>query len=124
MSRIKSRDTNPEKIVRSLIFKLGYRYRLHDKNLPGKPDIVFRKAKKAIFVHGCFWHLHKGCRDGTIPKSDHQRWKMKLERNVERDRSHIKELKKEGWKVLVLWECNIEKRIDTITRKLEDFLSP
>lgn len=123
MSRIKSRDTNPEKIVRSLIFKLGYRYRLHDKNLPGKPDIVFGKAKKAIFVHGCFWHLHKGCRDGTIPKSDHQRWKTKLERNVERDRSHIKELKKDGWKVLVLWECTIEKKIDTITRKLEDFLS-
>ena len=123
MSRIKSRDTNPEKIVRSLIFKLGYRYRLHDKKLPGKPDIVFRKAKKTIFVHGCFWHLHKGCRDGTIPKTDHQRWKAKLERNVERDRTHVKELKKDGWKVLVLWERDIERRRDTITKKLKVFLS-
>ncbi len=123
MSRIRSRDTSPEKAIRSLLHGMGYRFRLHDAKLPGKPDIVFKKAKKAIFVHGCFWHLHRGCRDGTIPKTDHERWKQKLERNVERDKLHIKALRKDGWKVLVLWECDVEKRICKVVKKLESFLS-
>ncbi len=122
MSRIRSRDTSLEKRVRSLIFKMGYRFRLHDKKLPGKPDIVFRKYKKIIFVHGCFWHLHKGCRDGTVPKTNSAKWKAKLERNVERDRLHTKELRKMGWKVLVLWECEVEKKLDKVRGKVFMFI--
>ncbi len=122
MSRIRSRNTSPEKIIRSLIYQMGYRYRLHDKKLPGKPDIVFKKLRKVIFVHGCFWHLHKGCRDGTIPKTDHQKWKAKLEGNVERDKMHIKELRKTGWKVLVLWECEIEKKGERTYGRLVKFI--
>lgn len=122
MSRIKSRDTSPEKFIRTLLHRMGYRFRLHVKGLPGKPDIVLPKYKRIIFVHGCFWHLHKRCRDGTIPKTDHNRWKLKLERNVERDKVHIRVLREGGWKVLVLWECDIEKRIDKINRMLQRFL--
>ncbi len=122
MSRIRSRDTSPEKKVRSLLYSMGYRFRLHDKKLPGKPDIVFRRHKKVIFVHGCFWHLHKGCRDGTIPKTDYEKWKAKLERYVERDKLHVKELRREGWKVLVLWECEIEKQDEKVRKKLLKFL--
>ncbi len=122
MSRIRSRDTCPERKIRSIVFQMGYRYRLHDKHLPGKPDIVFRKFKKVIFVHGCFWHLHKNCRDGTVPKSGHDKWKIKLERNVERDRLHSRVLRKEGWKVLVLWECDIEKRTEKVISNLKSFL--
>ncbi len=124
MSRIWSKDTTPEKKVRSLLHQMGYRFRLHVKSLPGQPDIVFSKYKKVVFVHGCFWHLHKGCRDGTIPKTDHEKWKAKLQRNVERDRTHIKELRRKGWKVLVLWECEIEKKLDKVEKKLLSFLLP
>lgn len=124
MSRIKSKDTSLEKKVRSLLHQMGYRFRLHVKDLPGQPDIVLPKYKKVIFVHGCFWHLHKGCRDGTIPKTDHEKWKAKLQRNVERDKTHIKELRRKGWKVLVLWECEIEKKLDKVEKKLLSFLLP
>lgn len=124
MSRIRSKDTSPEKKVRSLLHQMGYRFRLHVKSLPGQPDIVLPKYKKVIFVHGCFWHLHKGCRDGTIPKTQHEKWKAKLELNVERDKLHIKELREKGWKVLVLWECEIEKKIDKVGKKLLRFLLP
>ncbi len=122
MSRIRSKNTSPEKNVRRLLHQTGYRFRLHAKSLPGQPDIVLRKYKKVIFVHGCFWHLHKGCRDGTIPKTQRERWKAKLERNIERDKSHIKELRRRGWKVLVLWECEIEKKLDKVEKKLLNFL--
>ena len=122
MSRIRSKDTSPEIKVRSLLHQMGYRFRLHVKDLPGKPDIVFPKYKKVVFVHGCFWHLHKGCRDGTIPKTEHEKWNTKLKRNVERDTNHIKELKKSGWKSIVVWECEIEKSIDKIERKISRFL--
>lgn len=121
MSRIRSKDTSPEKKVRSLLHQMGCRFRLHVKSLPGQPDIVFPKYKKVVFVHGCFWHLHKGCRDGTIPKTDHEKWKAKLERNVERDKLHTNELKKIGWGKLVLWECEIEKKIDKVEKKLFKF---
>jgi DNA mismatch endonuclease (patch repair protein) len=101
---------------------MGFRFRLHVKNLPGRPDIVFPKYKKVIFVHGCFWHLHNGCRDGTIPKTNHKKWKKKLESNVERDKKHVDELKKKGWDVLILWECEIEKNITKSIQKMLEFL--
>ena len=123
MSRIRSKDTSPEIILRSLLHRLGYRFRLHVKGLPGKPDIVLPKYKRVIFVHGCFWHLHKGCRDGTIPKTQHEKWKTKLERNVERDKSHIKQLRKMGWKPLVIWECELENRTEIVQNKISQFLS-
>jgi DNA mismatch endonuclease (patch repair protein) len=123
MSRIRSKDTTPEKKVRSLLHQIGYRFRLHVKDLPGQPDIVLPKYKKVIFVHGCFWHLHKGCRDGTIPKTQHEKWKTKLEGNVERDKKHIRELKRKGWKALVIWECEIEKRIIKVEKNIKQFLA-
>lgn len=122
MSRIRSKNTNPEKSVRSLLHKMGFRFRLHVKDLPGQPDIVLPKHKTIIFVHGCFWHLHEGCRDGTIPKTQHEKWKAKLERNVERDKSHMMRLRISGWKAIVVWECEIEKSIGKVERKIARFL--
>ena len=105
MSRIRSMDTEPEKAVRSLLHRLGYRFRLHQKNLPGKPDIVLPKYRSVIFVHGCFWHRHKGCKYAYSPKSRTEFWKKKFQGNIDRDRRHKKELKKLGWKIFVIWEC-------------------
>jgi DNA mismatch endonuclease (patch repair protein) len=101
---------------------MGFRFRLHVKNLPGQPDIVLPKHKKVIFIHGCFWHLHKGCRDGTIPKTQHEKWKAKLERNVERDKAHLRRLRRSGWKAIVVWECEIEKSIGKVEKKISRFL--
>lgn len=118
MSRIRSKNTKPELAVRSFLHRLGFRFRLHRRDLPGCPDIILPKYKVLIFVHGCFWHLHEGCRDGTIPKTQHEKWKAKLERNVARDKQNIKELKKLGWKVIVIWECEIEKQFETVKQRL------
>ena len=123
MSHIRSKDTKPEMAVRSLLHRMGYRFRLHKRDLPGCPDIVLPKYKSVIFVHGCFWHLHEGCRDGTVPKTQHEKWKLKLERNVERDKLHYEELQKMGWKVLVVWECEVEKQLDMVKYKIVDFLT-
>jgi len=123
MSRIRSKNTSPERKVRSLLHQMGYRFRLHVNGLPGRPDIVFSKHNKVIFVHGCFWHLHEGCRDGTIPKTDQKKWKDKLQGNVRRDKLNVKELKKNGWKVLILWECEIEKYPSKVEQILQNFLS-
>jgi len=121
MSRIRSKNTRPEMIVRSLIHRMGYRYALHRKDLPGKPDLVLVKHKKVIFVHGCFWHMHK-CRYGrVVPKTNKKFWKIKREGNVDRDKRNLRKLRKEDWKVIVIWECqtrNMERLID----KLEKFL--
>jgi DNA mismatch endonuclease, patch repair protein len=111
MSRIRSKNTKPEKILRSALFKEGLRYRLHSKHLPGKPDIVFPRHKVAVFVHGCFWHLHKGCRDGRLPKSRLEYWMPKLNRNVERDFSNQNALASQGWNVITVWECEIHKHL-------------
>jgi len=121
MSAIRSKNTKPESVVRSLLFALGYRYRLHRKDLPGKPDIILKKYNTVIFVHGCFWHQHKKCKRANIPKSNKKYWIPKLERNVKRDRSHNTKLKKQGWKVLVIWECEIkdsERMIARLKKKL------
>lgn len=108
MRRIRSEGTKPELIVRKFLHSLGYRYRLHVPGLPGKPDMVFPKFRKVIFVHGCFWHLHKGCKEGRIPAVHQDYWRPKLLRNVERDVQHQANLRKLGWRCLVIWECEIE----------------
>jgi DNA mismatch endonuclease (patch repair protein) len=109
MSRVRSKDSRPEMLVRKMIFKLGYRYRLHAKELPGCPDLVFRKFRKVIFVHGCFWHRHEGCSLARLPKSRRGFWVPKLEGNRQRDHRNLKCLARENWKVLTLWECQIKK---------------
>jgi len=122
MSAIRSKNTNPETVVRSLLFALGYRYRLHRKDLPGKPDIVLKKHNTVIFVHGCFWHHHRNCKRANWPKSNQEYWIPKIQRNVKRDRSHNSKLKKQGWKVLVIWECQI-KNIDKLSLKIQEHFS-
>ncbi|MBI4804053.1 MAG: DNA mismatch endonuclease Vsr [Desulfovibrio sp.] len=109
MSRIRSKDTAPEKAVRSLLHSLGYRFRLHQRNLPGIPDLVFRKYKLAVFVHGCFWHGHK-CKAGTKQvKTNTEYWTNKIRSNIERDSNNIALLSQLGWKVVVVWECCVQK---------------
>src|SRR6266853_6686992 len=103
MQAVKSKDTAPELLVRSLAHRLGYRFRLHRKDLPGKPDLVFPGRRKVIFVHGCFWHQHKGCREGRLPGTRREYWEPKLVRNQERDAQSEAALKSLGWAVLTLW---------------------
>ncbi|MFD1011111.1 very short patch repair endonuclease [Shinella fusca] len=123
MSRIKGRDTRPELHVRHLLHALGYRYVLHMAGLPGTPDIIFSKRRKVIFVHGCFWHQHDGCRNARIPKSNTIFWEAKLSRNVERDQQNLEKLSELGWGVLIIWECEIDKHAHT-RDKITRFLGP
>jgi DNA mismatch endonuclease (patch repair protein) len=121
MSRIRSKHTAPEVIVRKIVHRMGFRYRLHVRHLPGKPDLVFRRMKKIIEVRGCFWHQHVGCVDSHLPKSRTDYWTPKLNRNVERDKTNNKELKKLGWQVLIVWDCEL-REARTVTRRLLKFL--
>jgi DNA mismatch endonuclease (patch repair protein) len=105
MSRIRSKDTKPEMLVRHTVFSLGYRYRLHRRDLPGVPDLVFPSRRKAIFVHGCFWHGHADCKVANVPKTRRAYWMAKFTRNKKRDEANIQRLKKAGWDVCVIWEC-------------------
>lgn len=114
MSRIHSRDTKPEVIVRKYLFAKGLRYRKNDKRFPGHPDIVFPKYKTVIFVHGCFWHGHEGCRYFRIPSSNVEFWEVKIRRNRERDKKDAAELEKLGWKVITVWECRIRRKADRV----------
>lgn len=123
MSRIRSVNSKPEVIVRSLLHRLGYRFRKNVKTLPGKPDIVLKKYKTVIFVHGCFWHRHKGCHRSNLPKSNQDYWEPKLSGNVKRDAAHLKALKKLGWNVLVVWECEV-KDLEKLTKTIGAFLKP
>src|SRR6185437_8411201 len=111
MRRIIGKNTAPELAVRKIVRRLGFRYRTHQKHLPGKPDIVFTGSRKAIFVHGCFWHLHPavGCRDARIPKSRVNYWTAKLRRNAKRDHQHLSALRRLGWTAIVIWECQVNK---------------
>jgi len=109
MSRIRSKDTKPELIVRKFLFSKGFRYRLNDKRLPGKPDIVLPKYKTVIFIHGCFWHGHKGCRYYVVPKTKTEWWLAKINANVSNDKKSIETLTQNGWKVLEIWECQLKK---------------
>jgi DNA mismatch endonuclease, patch repair protein len=105
MRSVRGKNTSPELVVRKLVHSMGYRYALHSRTLPGKPDLVLVSRKKIIFVHGCFWHKHS-CRHGRVsPSANRDYWDAKRNRNVNRDRKHIKALRKTGWKVLVVWEC-------------------
>ncbi|WP_106283704.1 very short patch repair endonuclease [Paraburkholderia sp. BL25I1N1] len=120
MRRVRSKDTTVELRVRKLIYSLGFRYRLHAKDLPGRPDIVFRQSRRAIFVHGCFWHAH-GCKKGQPPKSNLDFWRPKLQANVERDSRAIRELELAGWRVLVIWQCEVGD-LSLLQMKIETFL--
>lgn len=122
MRQIKSKNTAPELIVRQLVHGMGYRFRLHCPGLPGKPDLVFRRLMKIIEVRGCFWHQHGKCVDSHIPKSRHNYWAPKLERNRKRDRANLKQLTALGFSVLIVWECEVKKR-DRLAATLLRFLS-
>lgn len=124
MSRIRGKDTKPERIVRRLLTEMGYRYRLNVKTLPGRPDIVLRKYNAIIFVHGCFWHLCPHCGEGRIPATRRDYWEEKLLNNKQRDQRNTRRLLRQGWKVLWLWECDIEKKPEKIIQNLQRFLSP
>lgn len=121
MSRIRGKDTKPEMVVRRLVHSLGYRYRLHDADLPGKPDLVFASRRKVIFVHGCFWHQHACPNGARQPKSRIEFWKPKLEGNVERDKRNLAALIEQNWGVLVVWECET-RDIDSLGEKIVGFL--
>ena len=110
MSRIRSTNTKPEEIVRKYLFSHGFRYRKNDKRYPGKPDIVLPKYRTIIFVNGCFWHMH-GCSRSRLPRSNQEYWKPKIERNIQRDAENQQKLEADGWKVIVVWECELKKRI-------------
>lgn len=116
MSRIRGKDTAPEKTLRAALHKAGYRYRIHVRSLPGCPDIVFPTRRKAIFVHGCFWHSHEKCRLGLLPKSKLSYWKPKLQANVRRDQRNIRKLRRQGWGVLVVWQCRLRKLDRSLSR--------
>jgi len=120
MRSIKSKDTKPELIVRKLLTQLGYRYRLHRKDLPGKPDIAFISRKKAVFVHGCFWHGHLNCKISHIPESEF--WRNKLSKNQERDLKASSAMLESGWETLIVWECELTD-INKVAIKLLDFLT-
>jgi len=122
MSRIKNRDTAPEIKVRSIIHRMGYRFRLHRKDLPGNPDIVFPKHKKIIFVNGCFWHGHKNCIRSKRPSSNKNFWDQKIDKNITRDKNIRKALNKSGWKVLVIWQCEIND-INKLEVKIANFMA-
>lgn len=109
MSCIKGKNTKPEEMVRKFLFSKGFRYRKNDKRLPGSPDIVLPKYKTVIFVNGCFWHGHEGCKYFVWPKSNEEFWKNKIKTNIERDNKKIEQLEELGWKVIIVWECELKQ---------------
>ncbi len=121
MSRIGGKNTKPELIVRSLLHKMGYRFRLHRKDLPGRPDITLPRHKKVIFVNGCFWHGHKNCSRAKRPETNKKFWRDKLDKNIARDKVNASKLQELGWSVLVVWSCEI-KDTGLLTQKLKIFL--
>lgn len=123
MRAVKSRDTATEMTVRRLVYAMGYRYRLHRKDLPGKPDLVFQSRRKVIFVHGCFWHGHDCKRGARVPKTNSAYWENKITRNMERDNQHAEELKRAGWRVLVIWECQTKEEASLVDL-VKGFLPP
>lgn len=122
MSRIRGKDTGPELTVRRLLYRLGYRYRLHARDLPGRPDIVFKSRRNIIFVHGCFWHRHD-CGLAYSPKTRRKFWERKFNSNVTRDRFVQRTLRSAGWRVLIIWECQINRQ-SILTKRLVKFLGP
>lgn len=122
MSRIRSKDTKPELLVRKFLHAHGFRYRLHDKRLPGKPDLVLPKYKTVIFVHGCFWHGHKGCKYFVVPKTRITWWLEKIESNKLNDSRHLKALRKLGWKTIQIWECELKENLSSKLNRLANSL--
>ncbi len=116
MGRVRSKNTKPELLVRSILHRNGYRFRLHKKGLPGKPDIVLTKYQTVIFVHGCFWHRHKNCPDATVPKTRTEFWVQKFAKNVQRDKKVQKSLRQLRWNVIVVWECETKKPDELMNR--------
>jgi DNA mismatch endonuclease (patch repair protein) len=121
MRRIRGKDTIPEMAVRRLVHGMGYRYRLHRRDIPGKPDLAFPGRRKVIFIHGCFWHQHPGCREGRPPKSNTAYWLPKLERNQMRDKAALEQLAASGWQALTVWECETTD-IHALSDKMRIFL--
>lgn len=121
MSRIRSKNTRPEMLVRRLVHRMGYRYRLHRRQLPGVPDLVFAYRRKIVFVNGCFWHRHKNCRRASTPATRRAYWQQKFKRNKARDQSNLRKLRRLRWKILVIWECQLKDH-DRLERKLVAFL--
>ena len=121
MSRIRGRDTRPEMIVRRIAHGLGFRFRLHRKDLPGRPDIVFQRHQAVIVVHGCFWHRHPGCKRASSPKTRVRYWQNKFEDNVVRDKRNETALRDLGWKVMVIWECETKDH-EAVAARIESFL--
>lgn len=122
MSRVRGKNTKPERSVRSLLHRAGFRFRIHKRDLPGTPDIVLKRHRAAIFVHGCFWHGHEGCRRSKLPETKTDFWRTKIDRNIERDSAAVDALERLGYRVLVLWECEIRNREEVRARVLR-FLS-
>ena len=110
MSKIREKKTKPEIIVRKFLFSKGFRYRINDKRYPGKPDIVLPKYHTMIFINGCFWHGHENCKAAKLPKTNLQNWKIKILDNISRDEKNIAKLKNEGWKVIIIWQCEIKSK--------------
>ncbi len=123
MSRIKGKDTKIEVEVRKYLFSKGYRFRKNDKRYPGKPDIVLPKYHVAIFVHGCFWHRHEGCKDATTPKTRTEFWLEKFDKNVKNDQIKQEKLRELGWKVIVIWECELKRNFQETMDKVEKELT-
>lgn len=123
MALVRSKDTKPELVVRHLVFRLGFRFRLHYPGLPGKPDLVFPRFSKVIFVHGCFWHRHQGCKGCRMPKTRLEFWAPKLLNNARRDAAAISKLRRMGWGVMVIWECQTRSgAIGVLERRIKRFL--
>ncbi len=122
MRRIRNKGMLPELAVRSMVHRMGYRFRLHGKDLPGKPDLVFASRRKVIFVHGCFWHSHRGCKAAHTPKSNVAYWVPKLERNRTRDEKNVNALRAAGWKTMVIWECEVRNE-RAIEKSINRFLA-
>ena len=122
MSRIRSNNTLPEIYIRKALWQMGYRYRLHYKLLPGKPDIVITKQKIVVFVHGCFWHRHENCIEASRPKTNSEYWETKINKNMERDKKNQNEIKKLGWKIIIIWECMVKNDTEKNINLLEKLL--
>lgn len=127
MSHIRSKDTKPEKQIRSALFKAGFRYRICDKRYPGKPDLIFPRYYAVIFINGCFWHAHEGCKYFKVPDSNSAFWKAKFKRNKERDAEVIQKYKDECWRICVVWECcirgkNSRQKIENVTDQIIEWL--
>lgn len=123
MSKIRGKDTKPELVLRRALHARGFRFRLHAKSMAGRPDIVFSKYRAVVFVHGCFWHRHRGCPNATMPSTREEFWQKKFVENIKRDQRNIDQLQEAGWRVLIVWECELTRRsIDSTLERVSEWL--